>query len=159
MSPRAPFQVLIFPYRPTGGDYEYAIFQRSDNAYWQGIAGGGEGDETPIEAAKREATEEARVPPNSPFITLDSRGAIPVTAFPNTDWASDVFVVPEYTFGVLIDEAALTTSSEHLAFRWAAYEEAHEALRWDSNRTALWELHCRLTRSGRAPSAPSKERP
>jgi hypothetical protein len=24
------------------------------------------------------------------------------------------------------------------------YEEAHEMLKWDSNRNALWELNCRL---------------
>jgi len=50
---RAPYQVLIFPYIIIGDSIQYAIFNRSDYGYWQGIAGGGEDGETPIESAKR----------------------------------------------------------------------------------------------------------
>ncbi|MCQ6568992.1 NUDIX pyrophosphatase, partial [Bacillus mycoides] len=39
---RAPYQVLIFPYIKTDDSIQYAIFNRSDYGYWQGIAGGGE---------------------------------------------------------------------------------------------------------------------
>ncbi|OOR05704.1 NUDIX pyrophosphatase, partial [Bacillus mycoides] len=46
---RAPYQVLIFPYIKTDDSIQYAIFNRSDYGYWQGIAGGGEDGETPIE--------------------------------------------------------------------------------------------------------------
>ena len=39
---RAPFQVLILPYRKAAaGEYEFAVFSRSDYDCWQGIAGGG----------------------------------------------------------------------------------------------------------------------
>lgn len=31
---------------------EYALLKRSDAGYWQGIAGGGENEEKPVEAAK-----------------------------------------------------------------------------------------------------------
>ncbi|CKI02268.1 Uncharacterised protein [Streptococcus pneumoniae] len=48
---RAPYQVLIFPYIKTDDSIQYAIFNRSDYAYWQGIAGGGEDGEIPIEFA------------------------------------------------------------------------------------------------------------
>lgn len=51
---RAPYQVLIFPYIKTTDSIQYAIFNRSDYSYWQGIAGGGEVGEIPIESAKRE---------------------------------------------------------------------------------------------------------
>jgi dihydroneopterin triphosphate diphosphatase len=56
---RAPFQVLVFPYKrsPAGG-IQYAIFSRADYPCWQGISGGGEGDESPLEAAKRETLKE-----------------------------------------------------------------------------------------------------
>lgn len=54
--PRAPFQVLVYPYRRLeGGLVNYALFRRSDAGWWQGIAGGGEGRESPEEAARREA--------------------------------------------------------------------------------------------------------
>ena len=46
--PRAPFQVHGFPFRNSaGGGFEYAVFRRADEGYWQAIAGGGEDDESP----------------------------------------------------------------------------------------------------------------
>jgi len=61
--PRAPFQVLVLPFRKNRhGDFEYAIFERTDKPYWQGIAGGGEEGESPVGAAKREVLEEANIP-------------------------------------------------------------------------------------------------
>ena len=77
---RAPFQVLVFPFRPTPlGDWEFAVFQRADGDWWQGIAGGGEDDETPLQAARRECTEEAGIPPSSTFVALDTAASIKVT--------------------------------------------------------------------------------
>ena len=49
---RAPFQVLVLPFRHNqGGQLEYAVFRRRDEGYWQFIAGGGENNEKPIETA------------------------------------------------------------------------------------------------------------
>jgi len=49
MSNRAPFQILVFPYIILkNGKREYAIFRRKDDLEWQGIAGGGEANETPL---------------------------------------------------------------------------------------------------------------
>ena len=44
-------------------------------------------------------------------------------------------------------DEALRLSEEHAEYRWVAYEEGLRNLRWDSNKTALWELHHRLTTS------------
>jgi hypothetical protein len=53
---RAPFNVLVYPYhRLPDGELKYALFKRSDEGWWQAMAGGGEGKETPQQAAKREA--------------------------------------------------------------------------------------------------------
>ena len=42
---RAPFQILVYPYRKfENGQIEYALMKRSDEGYWQAIAGGGEDD-------------------------------------------------------------------------------------------------------------------
>ena len=36
--PRAPFQVLVFPFRRLEeGEFEYAVFKRADEGYWQAI--------------------------------------------------------------------------------------------------------------------------
>ena len=37
--------------------------------------------------------------------------------------------------------------------RWLPFQQAYDLLRWDSNRTALWELHQRLQRRLGKPNA------
>ena len=58
---RAPFQILVFLRRHEGEESEYLLLKRADMSVWQGVAGGGEGDETPLMAAIRETREEADV--------------------------------------------------------------------------------------------------
>jgi len=146
---RAPFQVLVFPYRILADDeIVYAIFRRRDDDMpWQAIAGGGEDDETPLEAARREAWEEAGIDPGDTFVTLDSLATIPVVHFPNFREREDLFVIPEYSFGVEVADGAVSLSHEHVEVAWLPYADAHAALRWDSNRNALWELDRRLRQS------------
>src|SRR5262249_22275578 len=68
---RAPFQVLVFPYRRRpDAELEVALFRRVDGGYWQGIAGGGHEGETPEDAARRETREEAGIEPTGPWIAL-----------------------------------------------------------------------------------------
>ena len=38
----------------------------------------------------------------------------------------------------------IVLSSEHNGFEWLTYDEAITRLTWDSNKTALYELNCRL---------------
>ena len=72
--PRAPFNVLVYPFRRGGdGAYEYALLGRADEGWWQGVSGGGEDDESPLEAALRETTEETGVAlPAGEFVRLDA---------------------------------------------------------------------------------------
>ena len=149
---RAPFQILVFPFRRVPGAVEYAVFKRSDTGWWQGISGGGEGDETPLDAARREAWEEAGIPEGVPFIPLDSKATIPAEEF-GWPWGKDVLVVPEHAYGVEVFDRKLQLSSEHTEVKWMDLETARQAVRFDSNRNALWELHHRLARSGRERSA------
>lgn len=143
---RAAFQVLVLPYRPDDDtSFRYALFHRTDDAYWQGVAGGGETDESPLEAARREAAEEAGLPKGTEFTALDSMATMPVVNVTGDfRWGPDVLVVPEYTFGALCDDDELHLSDEHTEYRWFGFDEAKRALRWDSNRNALWELDHRL---------------
>lgn len=43
-------------------------------------------------------------------------------------------------------------SPEHSDFRWAPYDDAYAALRYDDDKTALWELDARL-RAGDLPQS------
>jgi dATP pyrophosphohydrolase len=145
---RAPFQILVFPYQCLAdGTPRYAVFRRNEEkgGYWQGIAGGGEDGETPSAAAQREAAEEAGIPPRLKVFQLDAMCMIPVVdVCGGFTWGPNVLVVPEYAFGVGVDSPDLRLSEEHAEYRWVDHQEALGSLRWDSNKTALWELHHRL---------------
>jgi dATP pyrophosphohydrolase len=144
---RAPFQVLVLPYtRASHGGYRYAIFRRAPETgcYWQGLAGGGEAGESPLDAAKREAWEEAGISTASNFTSLASMVTIPVVQVSGFLWGRDLLVIPEYSFGVEVFTQKLSLSAEHTRYRWLSFESAHHALRWDSNKNALWELELRL---------------
>lgn len=151
---RAPFQVLVFPFRREGNGFVYALFRREDAGYWQGVAGGGEAGESPLEAARREALEEAGVRDDAEFMALDARATMPVVAVTGEfTWGPAVLVIPEYTFGANVDGEDFRLSDEHTEYGWFGFEEACKAVRWDSNRTALWELDHRLRHGQRAGSA------
>lgn len=143
---RAPFQVLILPWRRTIEDsVEFALFRRSDDGVWQGIAGGGENDETPIAAATREAFEEAGIRPTCAFIALDTTASIPAHIFPDSPlWENKVYVVPEHAFGVDVSGQQVHFAEEHSDMRWLPYADASTLVRYDSNRIALWELNQRI---------------
>lgn len=55
-------------------------------------------------------------------------------------WGEDCLVIPEYSFAVMIDSTILNLSHEHTEYEWVDYETAMKRLRYDSNKTALWEL-------------------
>jgi dATP pyrophosphohydrolase len=144
---RSPFQVLVFPYRLVANQgLLYCIFKRSpdEEGFWQGIAGGGQQGESPLDAAKREACEEADISPDNAYMQLDSLATIPVENVCGFLWGSDVLVIPEYTFAVEVFDDKIVLTNEHTEYKWADYKTAHEMLRWDSNKNALWELNHRL---------------
>lgn len=142
---RAAFQVLVLPYREVEGELRFALFRRSDGAYWQGVAGGGEAGESPLQAARREAAEEAGLDGDFEFVELDARATIPVVHVTGElTWGPDVLVIPEFTFGVRVGSPELTLSDEHTEYGWFDFDAAMKAVQWDSNRSALWELDHRL---------------
>ena len=148
--PRAPFQVLVIPFRRTDDGFKYALFRRCDGGYWQGIAGGGEDDESPLDAVRREAREEAGLDPDSRLIRLDTTSTVPVTCFADSHlWGDDLYVVPEHCFGLDATGRTIRLSDEHTEFRWFPAPDAMAAAQYDSNRTAIWELNQRLL--GRGP--------
>ena len=152
---RAPFQVLVLPYRITPDNAVfYALFKRepSTGGYWQGIAGGGEDSESPLEAAKRETYEEAGIDPSNEYVKLDSCATVPVANVCGFRWGDDVLVIPEYCFGAKVEEEQLQLSYEHTEYKWLSYGHAMDVLHWDSNKCALWELNFRVRRGMRASS-------
>ena len=138
-------QVLVFLYRKNEDEnYEYCIFYRDKLKFWQGISGGVEDDESLIETVKREVFEETGI------IVDDIYQFSTVSSIPVVDvmgeffWGNDVYVVPEYSFGVPLENYDIHLSSEHREYKWCLFDEAYEKLKFDSNKTALWELNQRL---------------
>jgi dihydroneopterin triphosphate diphosphatase len=147
MSIRAPFQVLIIPFWTDAiGVRRYCIFRRRDAGYWQGIAGGGEVGETPEAAALREAREEAGFSRCGSIFQLDTTTSIPVVHVNGFLWGDEVPIIPEYSFGCEVINSEVTLSNEHTEYQWVKYEEAVDLLKWDSNKTALWELEFRISK-------------
>ncbi|HEY5008419.1 MAG TPA: NUDIX pyrophosphatase [Caulobacteraceae bacterium] len=135
---------------PHGRSIDYAIFRRADDdgGCWQGVAGGAEFDETPRQAAVRELSEETGIDAPGRWIALDSIGSVPASVFGDGHgWGPEVYVVIERAFGVEVSASqAIALSAEHADFAWLPFDEALNRLRFDSNRTALWELNERLAR-------------
>ncbi|MGD9099862.1 MAG: NUDIX pyrophosphatase [Anaerolineae bacterium] len=142
---RSPINVLVYPYRIGDGEFEYALLKRSDAGYWQAVAGGAEGDETPLQAAQRETWEETDISPDSSFLQLDTVFSVPVTEFKDSYlWGEHIYVIPQYCFGVLAQDKQITLSREHTDYKWLKYEDARSLLKYDGCKTALWELDRRL---------------
>ena len=127
---RARYQVLVIPYCTEDSSVQFCLFQRSDMGIWQFIAGGGEEEDISIiESAKRESFEEAGISKTCNFFKLDTCCSIPSNCFKNAEtiWGKECFFV-------------LKT----IEYKWLTYSEAQTVLRYDSNKTALWELNRRI---------------
>jgi len=144
---RKPFQVLVIPFFKNGEKYYYGLFKRSDMQIWQMIAGGGEEGETPIDAAKRELFEESGINKEANFIRLSSFNTIPAVNIHGLLWGNDIVMIPEICFGLEVTSETIQLSSEHIDFEWLSYDEAVKRLKYDSNKSALWELDYRLKNS------------
>ena len=70
--------------------------------------------------------------------------SLPRSAFPEAGWPPEVLVIPEHPFAVDVGSAALCLSPEHSGQKWMTYADALQALTWDSNKVALYELNERL---------------
>lgn len=145
---RAPYQILTILYKRNEEKNLYCIFYRTSHPVWQFLSGGGEDDETPFETVVREVKEEICVNIKQEDIEkLDTINTIPVANVTGEyTWGPNVFVIPEYTFAVNATGFDITLSSEHKEYKWVEYEEAMSKLRYDSNKTALWELNEKLKR-------------
>ena len=140
---RKPKNVLVFLYRYNNG-IEYCLFYRSNGEFWQGLSGGVEDLEELEDTVKREVYEETGIVVNN-MIKLDTISSIPgIYVNKDFNYENNIYVVYEYGFGVLIDNEDIRLSSEHKEYKWVSYDEAIKLLKYDSNKTALFELNERL---------------
>ncbi|MGH8795212.1 MAG: NUDIX domain-containing protein [Stackebrandtia sp.] len=143
---RQPYTVLVFPFRMTTAGPEYAIFRRSDDSNWQSVSGGVEDDEDLAAAARRETAEEAGLSDANPMYKLDMVSGVEKTCFSaSKHWPDQLYIVPKHFFAMEVGpETSVELSHEHHEFRWLTYDQAYAALRYDDDKTALWELNARI---------------
>lgn len=144
---RIPKQVLIIPYRNIDDKIEYCVFKRKDMNAWQWIAGGAEDfDKNILESAKRELWEETGIK-DVQIQQLELTCKIPVVNIvKDFIWGEDVFYSEEYAFSVNTTNKQIKLSNEHTEYKWVDYSEAKNLLKYDSNKSALWELDIKLKR-------------
>jgi dATP pyrophosphohydrolase len=53
-------------------------------------------------------------------------------------------VIPEYCFTVKLTGEEIKLSGEHTEYNWEKYNTVMDMLKYDGNRTALWELEGRI---------------
>jgi len=71
----------------------------------------------------------------------------------SASWPTGFYIVPKHFFAMDVgaERAAMVLSAEHDDFGWHPYERSYVALRYDDDKTALWELDARL-RAGDLPT-------
>jgi dATP pyrophosphohydrolase len=146
MARRLPVNVLVFPFRKNGsGEYEFAVFKRAVEGFWQGISGGVDEGEDYAFSARREAQEEAGIPLTEKLYKLNSVTSVPAHLYKaSEEWGPAVYVIPQYYYAMEVTKPQLVISSEHTEYKWTSFDEATELLFWHSDKVGLQELNCRL---------------
>lgn len=136
---RQPVQVLVYPVRRVGNDWEYLLLRRipSRGEFWQGVTGGVEEGEDLAEAARRELREETGFVPSA-LERIDYSYFVPIDDEERHLYAPNVKEAIEYVFIACVDADKPTLDpTEHDAWRWCRFEEALKLLKWPSNIEAL----------------------
>lgn len=144
---RATYNVLVIPYFKKKDSLQFCILKRSDMLIWQFVAGGGEIGESIESAALRELEEEIGIQTHiDKLIKLDSSATVRIDYFPDL-LSTNKYVIPVFCYAYFIDDVKITLSSEHIDYRWVEHDEAINLLKFDLDKTALWELTKRIERN------------
>ena len=124
---REPIQVLVYPVREKGDDWEYLLLKRIESigGFWQGVTGAPEKGEELLDAAKRELLEETSYIPNFVFQTDFSYKILVEEKF-NKNYPEGVKEIPEYVFVARINQPDLPSidPQEHEDWKWCSFNEA-----------------------------------
>ena len=143
----APYKILIFPYRITKkNELEFAICKRKSENHWQALAGQGVDDESPSDTVKRVGFELFGIDKSNEYFQLDSVAMIPAEYAIDFDRKNIPNVIPETCHSIKINLNGLIKKDDLEDFRWLSYSDALELVKWDSNKTALWEIRLRYLR-------------
>ncbi len=140
---RQPVQVLVYPARAAGDDWEYLLLRRVPvpalglGRFWQGVTGGVEEGEGLAEAATRELAEETGLTP-SVLERVDYTHTFPMQDEWRAMYGPGVEEITEHAFVALVDgQPEPTVSREHDMWEWCGLSQAIGLLTYPSNVEAL----------------------
>ena len=137
---RVPIQVLVYPVRHTGDDWEYLMLRRVKNrgGFWQGVTGAPEKNENTTEGAERELFEETGYTKFS-LIKTDISYIIPMEDRWKDIYPKGTLEIPEYVFIAKIFQPNPPNIDpiEHDEWKWCSFDEAIGLLKFEDNKSAL----------------------
>ncbi len=139
---RQPIQVIVILYIIKSKRTELVIFKRSKGCYWQLLSGGLEENESIDDAVRREVYEETGLTIRNEIMPLETTTLIPADRIHELANRNITFA-KELAFAVEIDDydiGAIRISKEHTESKIVDYSKAMKMLKWDSNKTAIYEL-------------------
>ena len=148
---RVPRQVLVYLFRDLGnGSFEVLLLKRTEKwgAFWQGVSGAPEWEESDAEGAVREVREETGFAVEGSLRQIGYRYELwREDDLDGEQWervyGPEVRAIPEEVYVAVVpnDVDPVLAPDEHDAFKWCSVEEAMELLKWENNRGALIAAH------------------
>ena len=140
---RRPVSVLVFLLAARPGRSRYLLLHRRARpalglrAFWQGVSGSLEANETPLDAAWREVREETGIAPRTVVDTGETH-RFPIRDEWRDRYPPDATEIVEHLFVAWIDPTAEPRlSEEHDDWRWCDAEQAAHMLTFGNNGDCL----------------------
>jgi dihydroneopterin triphosphate diphosphatase len=150
---RRPQSVQVFLATRLNGRFSYLLFHRRPRpdlalpAFWQGISGALELEESFAQAAVREVAEESSIAVPQ-VCSADFAQSFPIKPEWRGAYGEGPVAVEERVFYALLPSAVEPVlSEEHQSWRWCSFQEAHSLLEFGKNRQCLEAVEYALTHS------------
>ncbi|MBA4382811.1 MAG: dihydroneopterin triphosphate diphosphatase [Sideroxydans sp.] len=142
---KQPISVLVVIYTSA---LDVLLLERADHpGYWQSVTGSRDGDETLLETAIREASEETGLVA-AKFDLTDWRLQNVYEIYPHWRhrYPDGITQNTEHVFGLQLPQQMPIRISprEHLNYQWLPYQEAADKVFSPSNREAILQLPERI---------------
>jgi len=130
-------QINCIVFKPAGVGYKFLVLKRAEagGGFWQSISGGVKAGENEISALKRELKEETGVDEYCKLINLKYSYSF---CLPHLgELTENVYAVE------VKPDAEIVLSHEHTEYRWVAYEEALDLIKYETNKEGfrkVWKM-------------------
>ena len=139
--------VLVYLAKRTDGGWEYLLLRRVARlgGFWQGVTGGVDGSESPLQAAEREVLEETGFSPAS-FHPINFPYVFPIPDELRHLYHPSFKEFVSHRFVAEVEGGEPQLSLEHDAWKWCGLDEAMSLLRHQNDAEALRRGHSLLSK-------------